>query len=98
MITRAALIPIPKWLPFVSVLPRAKNIPLGREDEVRADGKCEIGETRFEQINGTTRVNRPDRTGILQFANQFHALRVQNWFANSGHQGAIEINAQQFDW
>jgi len=72
----------------------AKNISLGCQDEVWADGECEIGQPGFEEVNGTTRINRPDRAGALQFANQFHTLRVENWFANPRHECAIKIDAQ----
>ena len=97
MISCALLVPIPKWLPFLSILAGAKDVALGCKDEVWADGECEINESGFEKINGTTRVYRPDRTGALQFANQFHARRIENWFANARHECAIEIDAQQFD-
>jgi hypothetical protein len=58
------------------------------------DRECERSESGFEQINGTASVNRPERAGTLQFANQLHTLRVENWFANSGHQRAVEIDAE----
>jgi hypothetical protein len=97
VVSRAALVPIPEWLPLLSILPRAKNIALGCEDEVWADWKCEISEPGFEKVNGATRVYRQERASLLQFANQFHALRIENWFANARHECAIEIDAQQFD-
>src|SRR5436309_366902 len=97
VISRAALVPVAKWLPLVSILPRAKDIALGCEDEVWADRKCEISEPGFEKVNGTTRVYRPDRASLLQFANQFHALRIENRFAHPRDECAIEIDAQQFD-
>jgi hypothetical protein len=82
---------------LVSILPPAKNIALGCENEIWTDRECEISESGLEQINGTARINRPDRAGALQFANQLHALRVENWFANSRHQRSVEIDAEQFD-
>ncbi len=97
VISRAPLVPVPKWLPFVSVLAGTKNIALSRENEVWADRECKISESGFEKINGTTRVYRPDRASLLQFANQFHALRIENRFTNPRHKRAIEIDAQQFD-
>jgi hypothetical protein len=98
VISRAPLVPIPKWFPLVSILPGAKHIALGCEDEIRPDVECEISEPGLEQINGTTRVNRPDGASLLQFANQFHALRIENGFANVRHECAVEIDAQKFDW
>src|ERR1051326_4198626 len=44
MIAGAALVPVAERFPFVSVLPRTKNIALGGENEIGADGKCEIGD------------------------------------------------------
>ena len=97
MIAGAALVPVAKRFPFISIAPRTKNIALSREDKIWLDGKREIGESGFEQIDGAAGVDRPDRTGPLQFANQFHALRVENWLANAGHECAIEIDAEEFD-
>ena len=48
VIACAAFVPVAKRLPFVSVLSGTKNIALSREDEVRADRQCEIGEPGFE--------------------------------------------------
>jgi hypothetical protein len=79
-------------------LPGAKNIALCRENEVWPDREGETCQTGFEQIDRTTGVDRPERANILQFANQFHAPRVEYWFANSRHKRAVEIDAQQFDW
>ena len=98
VIAGAPLVPIAKGFPFFSVLTRTKDVTLGRENEIWADGKCEIGEPGFEQIHRATGVDRPDRTGVLQFANHFHAPRVEDWFANSRHECAVEIDAEQFDW
>src|SRR6266536_1017749 len=66
VVARAPLVPIPKWLPFISVLAGAKDIAFGCKDEIWADGECEISKPGFEQINGTARVNRPDRASLLQ--------------------------------
>src|SRR6266496_217168 len=65
VISCAPLVPIPKCLPFVSVFPGSENIALSREDKIWTDREREIGKPGFQQINGTTRVNRPDRAGIL---------------------------------
>src|SRR5262249_438295 len=97
VIVRAAFVPVAKRLPLVSVASPTKNIALSCQDEVRADRECEIREAGFEQINRTPRIDRPDRAGFLQFANQFHALRVENWLANPRHERAVKIYAEQFD-
>src|SRR6266436_770463 len=48
VVSRAPLVPIPKWLPFVSVLAGAKNIAFGCKDEIWTDGECEISEPGLE--------------------------------------------------
>src|SRR6516225_1820567 len=48
VISRTTLVPIPKWLPFISVLAGAKDIAFGCKDEIWTDGKCEISEPGLE--------------------------------------------------
>src|SRR5437773_4294094 len=38
VISRTPLVPIAKWLPFISVLAGTKNIPFGCKDKIWADG------------------------------------------------------------
>src|SRR5205809_3073702 len=42
VISRTLLVPISKWLPFLSVLAGAKDVAFGCKDEVWADGECKI--------------------------------------------------------
>ena len=51
MVARALLIPIAERFPFLAILPRAKNVAFGRENEIRTNWQRELGETFLEQIN-----------------------------------------------
>src|SRR6266404_7221626 len=44
VISRTPLVPIPKWLPFISVLAGPENVAFGCKDEIWTDGECEIRE------------------------------------------------------
>src|SRR6266481_6625168 len=48
VVSRAPLVPIPKWFPLVSILAGAKNIAFRCEDEIWTDRECEISEPGLE--------------------------------------------------
>ena len=97
VIPRTAFVPIAKRLPFVPIWPATENIALGGKNEIRVDRECEICQSGFEQIDRATRINRPDRARVTQFANQFHALRIENRFADTRNERAVEIDAEQLN-
>src|SRR5207248_9873838 len=98
MIARAALVPIAKRLPFFAVRARTKNFALGGEDEIRANRKLKISETGFEKIDGSAGVDRPDRPSLLQFANQFQAIAIENRLAHPRNHRAVKIETEKFDF
>ena len=98
MIARAALVPIAKRLPFFAVRARTKNFAFGGEDEIRANRKFKISETGFEKIDGSAGVDRPDRPSLLQFANQFQAIAIENRLAHPRNHRAVKIETEKFDF
>src|SRR5437667_3937397 len=97
MFPRAAIVPIAKRFPITSILSGTKNVAFGREDAIRANREREISQTRLQQIDGATGINCPDRASLLQFANQSHALRIENWFASARNKRSVEIHAEKLN-
>src|SRR5215469_5529751 len=48
MIARASIVPIAERFPFLAVSSWTKNVAFGRENEIRTNRECELGQTRFE--------------------------------------------------
>src|SRR4029453_5461423 len=92
-----ALIPTTESFPFVAILPRPKNVAFGREDEIWADRELKMSQTRVEQADRATSIDCPHRAGVLQFANQFHALRIENRFADARNERAIKIQTEKLN-
>jgi hypothetical protein len=97
MIARAAFVPIPERLPFCSVRSRTKNLALGGENEIRADRKFKVGESRFKQIDRSSGIDGPNRAVRLQIANQLQTFHVQNRLAHARNHRPIEIETEKFD-
>src|SRR5262249_33816493 len=98
MIARAPLVPIAERFPFLVVLSRTKNVAFGRQDEIRTNRQRELDKTSFEQIDGTPRVDRPDRASVLQLANQLHTLRVEHRFGRTRNKRPIKIGTEKSNW
>ena len=98
MIARASLVPIAERFPFFAVFSRTKNVSFRRENEIRTHRQRELGETFFKQIDRAPSVDRPDRTSVLQFANQFHTLRVEHRFGRTRNKRPVKIDTKQPNW
>src|SRR5690349_5042206 len=97
MIACASLIPVAEWFPFSAVLPWTKNIAFGCENKIRTNWYRKLGETFLEQIDRAPRIDRPDRAAVLQLANQFHTLRVEQRFASTRNKCSVKIDTEQFN-
>src|SRR5437763_5394919 len=98
MISRASLVPIAEWFPFLAVWSGTENIALGRQDEIRTNRQGELGETFLKQIDRASRVDRPDRATILQLATQLHTSRVEHRFGSTRNKRPIKIETEPPKW
>lgn len=98
MIGGATRIPIAESLPRPAVFAGTKDVAFAGENEIRTEGKFEIDEAGLEQIDRASGIDGPERAAILQFANQLHALSIQDRFAYARNNRAVEIGAEKFDF
>ena len=97
MVLRTALVPATECFPVVAILPGPKNVAFGREDKIGGGSGMKNQLNRIEQIDGATSIDCPHRAGVLQFANQFHAPRIENRFADARNECSIKIQTQKLN-
>ena len=62
------------------------------------DRELEIGQARFEQIDGPAGIDRPDDAVLLQLLDVFHAAAIEHGIAAVRDQRAVEIGAEKADF
>ena len=61
------------------------------------DRKLEIAQARFEEIDGSAGINRPDDAIILQLLHIFHAVMIEHGISAVRDKGAVEVGAKEAD-
>jgi len=93
---RYSLIPVSKRFPFrLAVGRRPKDVALAGEDEIGMNGKIQIGQAGFQQIDRTASVDRPGRALFLQAGNVLEAVAVEHGLAAMGDERAVKISADK---
>ena len=98
VIARDPLVPVSVRLPFSAVGGGPKDVALARQDEIGMDRELEIGQARFEQIDGPAGIDRPDDAVLLQLLDVFHAAAIEHRIAAVRDEGAVEIGAEKTDF
>ena len=62
------------------------------------DRELEIGQARFEQIDGPAGVDRPDDAVLLQLLDVFHAAAIEHGIAAVRDKRAVEVGAEKADF
>ena len=62
------------------------------------DRELEIGQARFEQIDGPSGINRPDNAIVLQLFDMFHAATIEHGISTVRDKGAVEVGAEKTDF
>ena len=88
------LIPVSVWFPFSAVGGGAKNIALARQDKIGMDRKVEISQARFEEIDGTAGIDRPDHAVLLQLLDIFHATAIEHGVEAVRDKRPVEVGAE----
>src|SRR6476469_6396863 len=92
---RTAIVPITEWLPLAAIARWPEDVALAGKDEIRSNRKFDIEQTRFEQFDRTTGVDRPERAVTLQLPDQFDAARIEYRIAVMGDESAVEVGTDQ---
>src|SRR5207253_851930 len=90
-----AIVPITKWLPLAAIPRWPEDIAFAGEDEIGANRKFEIEQTRFEQFDRATGVDRPERAFTLQLPDQLDASRIEYRIAVVSDEGPVEVGTDQ---
>ena len=83
--------------PFSSVGRGTKYVALARQDEIGMDRKIEIGQARFQEIDGTAGIDCPDRRHSPAAPQSLHASTIEHRIAAMRDESSVEVSAEQAD-
>ena len=92
---RTAIVPITEWLPLAAIVRWPEDVAFAGKDKIGSNRKFEIEQTRFEQFDRTTRVDRPERAVTLQLPDQFDAARIEYRIVVVSDESAVEVGTDQ---